>query len=89
MKNTLKELWNGNIEPWSEKWERADEAEKLSALLERHKRALAEQLNAKGRETLDKYEDCYEELESIGCESAFIKGFCLAAKLLAEALKAP
>lgn len=29
MKDTLKDLWNGNLEPWSEEWEREREAREL------------------------------------------------------------
>lgn len=86
MKDTLKDLWNGNLEPWSEEWEREREARELVGLRERHKEALQKVLDEKGREILDKYEDCYTELESIGCEEAFGKGFSLGVKLVALAL---
>ncbi len=86
MKSTLQKLWNGDIELWSEKWDRSNEAEQLVELLERHKNALAEQLDKRGRTILEEYENCYEELENIGHEDAFIKGFSLATKIMFETL---
>ncbi len=86
MKDTLRDLWNGELELWSEEWEREREARELVGLRERHKEALQKVLDANGKEILKKYEDCYEELESIGCEEAFIKGFSLGVRLIAQAL---
>lgn len=86
MRNILKDLWNGELEPWSEKWEKEDEVRKLTGLLERHKGELENELGPKGKETLKKYEDCYTEIENLGCENAFVKGFTLGVKLVAQAL---
>ncbi|MBE6603963.1 MAG: hypothetical protein E7636_06585 [Ruminococcaceae bacterium] len=86
MRSILKDLWNGNLEPWSEEWEREREARELVGLRERHKEALQKALDETGKEILSKYEDCYTELESLGCEEAFSKGFSLGVKLVAQAL---
>lgn len=86
MRSILKDLWNGNLEPWSEEWEKEQEARELVGLRERHKEALQEVLDEKGKEILSKYEDCYAELESMGCEEAFSTGFSLGVKLVTRAL---
>lgn len=85
MKDILKELWNGELAPWDEKWERENEARELGGLLERHKGALEKELGANGKEILEKYKDCYDELQSIGREEAFINGLSLGVRIVAEA----
>ena len=80
MKDILKELWNGEL-----KWEREKEARELVGLLERHKGALEKELGASGKEILEKYKDCHDELQSIGYEEAFISGFSLGVRIVAEA----
>ena len=85
MKDTLKELWNGELAPWSKKWETEKEARELVGLLERHKEDLENELGANGKEALEKYKDCHEELQSIGCEEAFISGFSLGVRIVAQA----
>ncbi len=85
MKDTLKELWNGELAPWGEKWERENEARELVGLLERHKAELENELGVKGKTILEKYKDCHDELQSIGCEEAFISGFSLGVRIVAEA----
>ncbi|MBR7111901.1 MAG: hypothetical protein IKC75_03130 [Clostridia bacterium] len=86
MSDILKKLWNGELEPWSEKWEKESEVRELMGLLERHKESLESELGEKGKDTLKKYEDCYMEIENLGCEDAFIKGFTLGVKLVAQSL---
>ena len=85
MKDILKELWNGELALWSEKWERENEARELVGLLERHKAELENELSVKGKTSLEKYKDCHDELQSMGCEEAFINGFSLGVRIVAAA----
>ena len=86
MKNTLIRLWNGELEPCSEKEYRYDEVIQLSRYLDRHHNDILVQLNDEGKEILEKFEDCYAELKNIVREDAFIKGFSLGVRFLAEGL---
>lgn len=86
MKKTIIDLWNGSIEPIREHEARSEEVAQLVRFLERHNTHLRELLNEEGKETLQKYSDCYDELERIAGEEAFVKGFSLGVKLTAESM---
>jgi hypothetical protein len=81
MKETLSELWKNNSSA------NADEQEQqLLGYIERHFTSLQGSLDEKGRETLQKLVDCYDELLLRDCEQAFIQGFSLATKILIESV---
>ena len=85
-KQTLIELWNGNVCPLSDGSENSQETEKLLEYLGKHNKDIYEKLDEEGRESFEKFKDCYDELLSSGCEKAFVKGFSLASKIISEAL---
>ncbi len=87
MKPTIFELFNGNLSLWGERERVSTEEARLTALLERHEKKLMELLTDEGREVLEKFLDCKEELIYIICEEAFGKGFSLGIKLMAEAFQ--
>ncbi len=86
MKKTIIDLWNGAIEPCREPEERTEEVALLVRLLDRHHEHLRNLLSDEGKEVLQKYCDCYDELEYIAKEGAFVKGFSLGVKLVAEGM---
>ncbi len=85
MKNTLTNLWRGEFLSYVRSENTAEEAQLLK-YLNKHFQDLREQLDEKGKGILEKYAECYEELACIECEEAFVKGFSLGVKLVAEAL---
>lgn len=86
MKNTLIELWRGNIAPCDQKSIHSKETKELASLLEQNHSNLCEVLNAREKEILQKWEDEHDELLLLSCEDAFIKGFSLAIQLVTDAL---
>ena len=84
-KQTLIELWNGNIAPSSDGLKTPQQTE-LLAYLDRHSKSISKKLDKEGLESFEKFKDCYDELYKIACEDAFVKGFSLASKMLSEAL---
>ncbi|MBQ8382948.1 MAG: hypothetical protein IJX47_07085 [Clostridia bacterium] len=85
MKNTLIDLWNGNLS-LNEYTIHSEEAKQLIGYLEKHHSALSVVLNESGKESLRRFADCYDELLELESENAFVQGFSLAAKLFTEAL---
>ena len=86
MKNTISALWNGNLAPWEEMGEHNRELMRLSGNSEKRKTELLRLLDDKGKELLEQYENAIGNWECLEIEDAFIKGFCLGAKLTAESL---
>ena len=84
-KQTLIELWNGNISPFSD-GENTPQVTALLTYLERHDNNISKKLDKEGLESFEKFKDCYDELYKLACEDAFVKGFSLASKMLSEAL---
>ncbi len=89
MKNTLSELWRGNIAPCDQKSIHSKETKELASLLERNHSNLCETLNEREKETLQKWEDNHDELLLLSCGDASIKGFSLGIPLITGALADP
>ena len=86
---TLDELWYGNIAPF-EQCNRVDkELKELMKLVVRNREELNGTLTEKQKETLEKYEDCSNEMHSITEREAFSYGFRLGVRLMAEAFLPP
>ena len=86
---TLNELWYGNISPF-EQCNRVDkELKELMKLVLRNREELDGTLTEKQKETLEKYEDCSNEMHSITEREAFSYGFRLGVQLMAESFLQP
>lgn len=86
MKKTISELWNICIESAEGTEINNSEMRELEHLMERNREALKETLNENEKELLQKYSACADDYLFTASEQAFCDGFCLGAKLLAEAL---
>lgn len=86
MKNTIKDLYWGNISPWEDKPHDIEEMRNLSRLLDENKNKLREHLSVEDMEIIEKIEFCQSELTYITHEEAFARGFTLGVKLTSEAL---
>ena len=80
----LEQLWNGQIAPYKTCGNSDPEVQELAELLERNKIKLEQTLSEEQMELLKKYFSCFDEYNYLIMVHAFRKGFCLAAKLLAE-----
>ena len=85
---TIQDLWNGNIAPCEHCGSHDAEANHLIGLMERNRESLCSGLTDLQKETFQKYIDCSEEYLLRMQELAFCDGFCVAGKLLTEALRA-
>ena len=86
MSQSIRDLWNGNGSPADHCGTHDPEINELVALMERHRESLCKEIGSKQQETLEKYIDCSDEYLLRLTEQAFCDGFCLASKLLTEAL---
>ena len=86
LKQTIEDLWNGNLGPGTKCGVDIPEMEQLSILLDRNREALQETLTLKQMEILQKYTECQNDICSLFAKQAFCDGFCLASKLMSEAL---
>jgi len=88
MKNTIKDLWYGNIDPMERCGVGDSEINELIRLMEKNSIRLSEGLSEKQAEIFQKYIDCSDEYAFSSATHAFIAGFSLACKLMAEAFVA-
>ncbi len=86
MNNIISALWHGQINPESERVVLPDEGLEVKRYFERNKTKLSELLDEQGKELLEKVEECNNELALFELEDAFIKGFSLGVRLVAEAM---
>lgn len=86
MKQTIEHLWNGTVTPCSDCGNGDPEIDDLLDLIQRNRDSLILTLNQQQNEIFEKYLDCAEEYTYLLSAHAFSDGFCLAAKLMTEAL---
>ena len=86
---TIDELWYGNVSPF-EQCTRGDKwLKELLKLVARNREELDGTLTEKQKETLEKFEECMNEMHSITERDAFSYGFRLGVHLMAEAFLLP
>ena len=83
------ELWYGNISPFEQCTRGDKRLKELLSLMTRNRDELGETLTDKQKETLEKFEDCMNEMHSVTERDAFAYGFRLGARLMAEAFLLP
>ncbi|MBQ7321420.1 MAG: hypothetical protein IJW99_04935 [Clostridia bacterium] len=86
MKKTLVELWNGNLNPGEWRTDNSRRLGNLLDMLEENIKELSGGLNGEQKKLLKDIDDSYLESECISCEDAFVKGFSLGVRIMAEAL---
>lgn len=85
----LEDLWYGNISPNEQGGYWTEECKKLLEMFNRNNEKLEATLNADEKETLEKMQDCWLEIQQYAECGAFITGFRLAVKLMAASLCEP
>lgn len=88
MKPTISALWNGNLTPWEEVGVHHKELMQLNKITEECKEALLALLGENGEQAIEEFENALTDWECLEMEDAFIKGFCLGAKLVIESMTA-
>ena len=86
MKHTIEDLWYGNIATSENCGVNDPEIEKLVCLIERNKDKLNKVLCDPQKQLLEKLLSCSDEFTQLLSARAFCDGFCLASRLLTEAL---
>ena len=86
---TLDELWYGNISPFEQCTRSNKRLKELLPLVARNRDELGETLTEKQKETLEKFEDCMNEMHSVTERDAFSYGFRLGVHLMAESFLLP
>ena len=85
----IDELWYGNISPFEQCTRGDKRLKELLKLVVRNREELDGSLTEKQKETLEKFEDCMNEMHSITERDAFSYGFRLGVQLMAEAFLEP
>lgn len=86
MDSTIKDLWRGNIAPCDHCGSHDAELNHLVGLMERNRDELSKISTPGQVEIFEKYIDCADEYALLMMERAFCDGFCLASRMMAEAL---
>ena len=86
MKNIIKELWNGEINPQDTLVDNNPHYKKLQQVQARNKTELFESLSEDQKEKLEKYCDTTLEMYSISEREAFASGFRIVLRLACAAL---
>ena len=86
---TIDELWYGNISPFEQCTRGDKRLKELLKLVARNREDLDGTLTEKQKETLEKFEDCMNEMHSITERDAFSYGFRLGVQLMAESFLLP
>ena len=86
MRNTLEDLYYGNITPREQKIEPNSELKRAADRVARFESQLTELLDEAGQTILAKLTESRDEIESITALENFILGFRLGARIMAECM---
>lgn len=86
MRNILEEFWYGNIDPMEQSTGKSQEIKELLKLMGRNRDQLHQSMTAEQRETLEKYDDCINEMHSIMELEIFSYAFRLGGRLMLATL---
>ena len=78
-------VWYGNVSPFEQCTRGDKRLKELLKLVARNREELDGTLTDKQKDTLEKFEDCMNEMHSITERGAFSYGFRLGVQLMAEA----
>ena len=86
MRTLLEELWYGNIYPQEQSTKNNREVKELISLMGKNREELSATFTNEQKVTLEKYDDCVNEMYSIIEREAFTYGFRLGGRLMLEML---
>lgn len=82
MRSILEEFWYGNINPQEQSTENNRAIRELLGLMGNNRDKLHNSMTAEQRETLEKYDDCVNEMHGIMEQAIFSYGFRLGGRLM-------
>lgn len=83
---TLRELWHGNLHPFSNSGKNNKELRDSFSLKKKNHERLEAVLNDNQKELLERYNESIDEELDLLIEQAFCDGYCLGTKITVEAL---
>ena len=86
MRTLLEELWYGNIYPQEQSTKNNREVKNLISLMGKNREELSATFTDEQNVTLEKYDDCVNEMYSIIERDAFAYGFRLGGRFMLEML---
>lgn len=85
-KNILDELWYGNINPQGRSTENSRAVKELLRLMGRNRDRLNDAMTEEQRKTLEKYDDCINEMHCLMEQEIFAYAFRLGGQLMLAVL---
>ena len=86
MKETIEELWHGNIIPQEDSRTNSPEMKELLSYMSRHHEDLEKSFNDEQKELFEKFHDCWSEYMSLGEAAIFEYAFKLGIQIAIETL---
>ena len=86
MKNTIKELWHGNIVPQEDSRTNSTEMKELLGYISRHHADLEKSFTDEQKEIFEKFHDCWSEYASLAESAIFEYAFKLGMQIAIETL---
>ena len=86
MKDTIEELWHGNIIPQEDSRTNSPEMKELLSYMARHHEDLEKSFTDEQKEIFEKFHDCWSEYASLSEEAIFAYAFKLGGRLMLETL---
>ena len=86
MKETISDLWRGEIHPMEQTTENDDEESELYDVIDGYYDKLWNKLDDDGKQILCSLKELHTRLSALENEDSFTQGFSLATKLMTEAL---
>ena len=86
MRTLLEELWYGNVYPQEQSTKNNREVKNLISLMGKNREELSATFTDEQKVTLEKYDDCVNEMYGIIEREAFAYGFRLGGRLILEIL---
>ena len=87
MKETIEELWHGNIIPQEDSRTNSPEMKELLSYMARHHEDLEKSFTDEQKETFEKFHDCWSEYMSLAEKATFVYAFKLGGRLMLETLQ--
>ena len=87
MKETIEELWLGNIIPQEDSRTNSPEMKELLSYMARHHEDLEKGFTGEQKEVFEKFHDCWSEYASLAEKAIFAYAFKLGANLMLETLQ--
>ena len=86
MKQTIEELWHGNIIPQEDSRTNSPEMKELLNYMARHHEDLEKSFTDEQKEIFEKFDDCWSEYASYAEEAIFNYAFRLGMRIAIETL---